>query len=125
MKQLFAGLIFILLSLPQHAGADERILEFRSDIRITGDGRLNVIETIRVRAEGNQIKRGIYRDFPTRYRDRFGNHYRVDFEVLSVRRDGQPEAWHNKDLPNGVRTYFGRADHILAPGEYEFHIRKR
>ena len=28
------------------------------------DGRLDVVETIRVRAEGNHIRRGIYRDIP-------------------------------------------------------------
>ena len=51
---------------------DERILSFHSDITIDEDGSMTVRETIRVRAQGLKIKRGIYRDFPTTYRDRAG-----------------------------------------------------
>jgi hypothetical protein len=49
------------------ARADERILSFDSDIEVRQDGTMTVTETIRVQSEQNQIKRGIYRDFPTRY----------------------------------------------------------
>jgi uncharacterized protein (TIGR04222 family) len=122
MSVLRVGLLCLLVGLPLLAAAEERILDYRSDIQVAPDGRLTVTETLRVKAEGNQIRRGIYREFPTRYRDRFGNHYRVDFDVLSVRRDGQPEAWHTKDMSNGVRTYFGRADHLLDPGVYEYEF---
>ena len=59
------------------AQADERILAYHSDIRIDADGAMTVTETIRVRAEGTNIRRGIYRTFPTTYRDRAGNAYRV------------------------------------------------
>ena len=45
--------------------ADERILDYRSDIRIDANGELTVTEMLRVRAEGRDIQRGIYRDFPT------------------------------------------------------------
>ena len=62
--------------------AEERILSYDSDIDIRADGSLDVTERITVRAEGQQIRRGIYRDFPTRYKDRFGNRVVVDFEVL-------------------------------------------
>ncbi|MDX1380365.1 MAG: hypothetical protein R3233_04550, partial [Xanthomonadales bacterium] len=41
------------------ARADERILDYRSDIRLAPDGALAVTETIRVRAEGQNIRRGI------------------------------------------------------------------
>ena len=49
--------------------------------------RCSVIETIAVRAEGRNIRRGIYRDFPTTYEDRLGNRIRVSFDVLEVRRN--------------------------------------
>ena len=58
---------FLLLFVAFASSADERILEFHSDIRILQDGWIEVSETIRVRAEGNRIRRGIYRDFPTEY----------------------------------------------------------
>jgi hypothetical protein len=43
----------------------ERILSYRSDIAVRADGVLDVTETIRVNAEGAEIRHGIYRDFPT------------------------------------------------------------
>lgn len=105
--------------------ASERILVYHSDIVIAGDGSMSVTERIRVRAEGRQIRRGIYRDFPTDYRDRFGNRYRVAFEVRSVTRDGSPEPWHTEARVNGVRLYAGDRDSGLSPGIYDYEIRYR
>jgi len=105
--------------------ADERILSYHSDIEILADGHLEVMESIRVRAEGNNIRRGIYRDFPTRYEDRAGNRYRVGFEVVSVERNGRPEDWHTESMSNGVRIYAGNANRYLDPGEHEYRFRYR
>jgi uncharacterized membrane protein YgcG len=104
---------------------DERILAYQSDITVNVDGSMSVAEQIRVRAEGANIRRGIYRDFPTDYKDRFGNRYRVDFEVVSVTRDGMPEAWKAEKHANGVRVYAGRSDLYLDPGVYEYAITYR
>lgn len=117
-----------LLSLLLFAGAsqaDERILSYDSDIKVHPDASMTVIETIHVQATGKRIKRGIYRDFPTDYKDRLGNRYRVDFEVLSVRKDGQPEPFHTKRLKNGVRTYIGSKNVLLRPGEYTYSLAYR
>lgn len=105
--------------------AQERILSYHSDIEIAVDGSMLVSETIQVRAEGDQIQRGIYRDFPTRYSDRFGNDYVVDFEVLDVTRDDSQEPFRSESLGNGVRVYIGDADVVLSPGEYSYTIRYR
>ncbi len=86
-----------LLLLTVTAAADERILEYRSDIHVHEDGQLTITERIRVRAEGKNIKRGIYRDFPTRYRDRAGNYVNVEFSPLSVHRNGNAESWHTRE----------------------------
>ena len=115
-------IVLVLLCCPLLVTADERILDYRSDLRINEVGQLTVTETLRVKAEGNQIRRGIYREFPTHYKDRFNNNYRVDFDVISVRRDGQAEAWHTKEMSNGIRTYFGSANHTLSPGIYEYEF---
>src|SRR5512139_3218050 len=64
--------------------AQERILSFASQIIVSPDATMLVTETIRVRSSGDQIKRGIYRDFPTRYKDRHGNAYVVGFEIHEV-----------------------------------------
>lgn len=105
------------------AKADERILSFDSDILIATTGTMTVTETIRVQAEGVNIRRGIYRDFPTRYRDRIGNRVVIAFEVQTVTRDGITEPWFTESRSNGVRLYIGNADTLLAPGIYDYQIR--
>jgi uncharacterized membrane protein YgcG len=113
-----AGLFVASLAL-----ADERILDYHSDILVHVDGSIMVTETIRVRAEGNNIRRGIYRDFPTAYKDRFNNHYRVTFNVLEVQRDNISEPYHTEKRSNGVRVYIGSGNKTLEPGEYVYRLR--
>ncbi len=105
------------------AQADERILDFHSDIDIAADGSMMVAETIKVNAEGNRIRRGIYRDFPTHYRDRYGNRIDVEFKPIDVSRDGRPERWRDEGLSNGVRVYFGDANAQLNRGEHTYVFR--
>lgn len=105
--------------------ADERILRFDSAISVARDATMTVSETIQVRAEGDRIRRGIYRDFPTHYRDRYGNRIDVLFEPIDVTRDGQAEPWHAEALSNGVRVYFGSADVLLGSGEFTYVFRYR
>jgi uncharacterized membrane protein YgcG len=113
------------LVLSAAAGAEERILEFASRIEVHPDSSLEVTETIRVRAEGHRIRRGIYREFPTLYTDRRGNQTRVGFELLSVRRDSHGEAYHTERRSNGVAIYIGHKDRFLPAGEYAYEIRYR
>ncbi|MBB6091988.1 putative membrane protein YgcG [Povalibacter uvarum] len=107
------------------ATADERILRYDIDIQIRADGALDVAEHITVNVEGNQIRRGIYRDFPTRYRDRYGNKVVVGLEVLGVERNGQAEPWFTENLGNGVRINTGNDDFLPAPAEHTFTLRYR
>lgn len=102
------------------ANASERILDFHSEIFVDADAGMRVNETIRVRAEGDRIKHGIYRDFPTAYRDDNGVRVRVAFDPQSLSRDGQTEPYHTKAIGNGVRVYFGAEDTTLAPAEYVY-----
>lgn len=122
---LIANVLLLNFILITSVAAQERILSYHSDIDIAEDASMEVTETIRVRAEGSNIRRGIYREFPTRYRDRLGNRYRVDFEVLEVTRDGEPEIWEAYSRANGVRVDFGGDDFLPVPAEYEYSIRYR
>ena len=115
----------LLLALPLLAGAEERILEFHSDITIRQDGWIEVTETIRVRAEGDRIRRGIYRDFPTEYFDKLGNRYVVDFEPFAVFRNDAREPFKIVEYRNGVRTYFGRSDRFIDYGVHTYRFRYR
>jgi uncharacterized membrane protein YgcG len=104
------------------AQAPEVIELFRSEISVAPDASVSVHETIRVRAEGSQIRHGIFRDFPTRYHGRLGNNVRVGFHVAQVLRDGQPEQYRLESIDNGMRVRIGRADFDLAPGEYTYDL---
>ncbi|HEX8534320.1 MAG TPA: DUF2207 domain-containing protein [Allosphingosinicella sp.] len=124
MHRLVLALLGALaLVLPGAADAEERILRFLSDVSVERDGTLAVTETIRVRSEGDQIKRGIYRDFPTRYADRQGRKLRVGFDVLGVERDGRAEPFEVESIDNGDRVRIGDAEVLLPPGEHEYVIR--
>ncbi len=122
---LRALLIFGCFAWMATGQADERILSYHSDIIVAADATMVVEEIIRVRAEGRDIRRGIYRDFPTRYTDRFANRYIVAFDVLEVTRDGRSESYHTEKLSNGVRVYIGSGDIFLDPGTYTYVIRYR
>ena len=113
-------LLHVVLLAGMPAAAKERILSYDSTIDVSEDGSMTVREAIRVVAEGDRIRRGIYREFPTTYKDRFGNRVVVDFRVTEVTRDGQPESWHREKRANGVRIYAGRSDTLLDPGEYTY-----
>lgn len=123
---IFVVFICILAVMPVVSAASyrnpERILMFNSDITVHEDSSMTVTETIKVRSATLEIKRGIYRDFPTRYRDRYGNPYTVGFRVIEVLRDGIPEAYHIKGISNGKRIYTGREDVYLPRGEYTYTI---
>ena len=111
----FAFVLILLTIAP--ARADERILDYQIDVAIQPDASLDVTEHITVRAEGNQIRRGIYRDFPTRYRDRAGNLVAVKLDVLAVARDGEYEPWFTESLSNGVRINTGNDDFLRVPAD--------
>jgi uncharacterized membrane protein YgcG len=119
------GVLTFFLSSAAIAQQTERILSFNSHIRIQTDGGMTVTETITVYAAGQQIKRGIYRDFPTKYKDRLGNPVRVGFDVLQVLRNGQPEAFHVKKTANGIRVYMGRKNRMVGAGNHAYTLTYR
>ena len=122
MRQLIT---LLLISFTTIGLAEERIHSYHSDIVVDDKGDMTVTETITVNAEGNKIKRGIYRDIPTQYKDRFGNKYKVGFSIVQVLRDGSPEKFHTEKKPNGIRIYIGEKDRYLKKGDYTYAITYR
>ena len=100
----------------------EHILNFNSDITVNQNATLDVKEKIKVYANNREINHGIYRDFPTSYKDSYGNNYRVKFSVTSVKKDDQYEQYKVEDISNGVRVYIGQPDTILDPGFYTYEL---
>ena len=101
----------------------ERILAYNSDIIIKEDASMIVRETIKVHSEGDQIKRGIYRDFPTRYKDKYGNNVVINFDIIEILKDGLAESYHTEILSDGLRVYIGKKDHFLDRGNYTYEIK--
>ncbi len=125
MRTRCSFIFLVCLCMYSSGHAEELITSFHSDIEIMQNGDVIVTEHITVNAEGNRIKRGIYRDFPTKYRDHFNNRYNVGFWLEALLRNGEPEAWHQKTLKNGIRTYFGRKQHLLKQGEHKYEFSYR
>lgn len=122
---LFIFILIVSASLAATAQTDlqELIRVFDSHITVNADGSMEVAETIEVQAAGEQIRHGIYRDFPLRYKDHLGNHYSVSFAMIGVQRDGNPEAYHTQGISGGVRIYFGDQNTIISPGTHTYIFR--
>ena len=121
MKRLFAAIALCASTL----SAQERITSYDISIDVNKDASLDITERISVHAEGSQIRRGIYRDFPTTYRDRFNNRVKVDLDVRSVERNGVIEPWFTENMSNGVRINTGNDDFLPVPSDYTYTIRYR
>ena len=123
MKRLLLALCCLFAFASLHA--QERILSYDTQVDVNADGSLDVTERITVRAEGSAIRRGIYRDFPTRYKDRAGNRVVVDLQVIEVLRDGAAEPWFTERKRNGIRINTGNDDFLPTPGQFTFTLRYR
>ena len=88
----------------------------------------SVTETIEVRSEGREIRRGIYRDFPTTFpREGLGGDIVAPFRVTSVTRDGVPEPFVLERVigpsgRGGVRVRIGDPDVLLTPRVYVYSL---
>ena len=107
------------------AFAAEVIDSFYSDVRLAKDGEMSVTETLRVQAEGRDIRHGIYRDFPLTFRDAGGVVREVDFKLLGVERDGRPEAYSTTRQHGIIRIYAGDKDTVVPRGEHTYVFRYR
>ncbi len=105
---------------------NDKILSFDSDVKIERDGKIIVTETIAVYngegATNDQIKRGIVRDFPTKYTRTDGLLSTVPFKLIEVLKDGEREPYKTEDLDNGIRIYIGSSSYFLERGIFTYKI---
>jgi hypothetical protein len=125
LKAVILCLLAAFLLSATTAGASETIKNYHSEITVDYDSSMTVTETITVTSEGDKIKHGIYRDFPTQYKGLTGIRHTVGFTVVSVLKDGSPESYHIEKRSNGKRVYIGKANVTLKPGEYTYAITYR
>lgn len=112
-------LLGIALSAAGNAAAGEVIHNFFSHVRIGEDRKLRVTEEITVTVAGDQIKRGIFRDFPLREE---GSSDRINFAVESVTLDGSPLKYEVDRSPARVRVTMGDRDKLLPHGVHTFSL---
>ncbi len=112
--------LLVVLAGAGRVGAAEVIHSFDSMVALARDGELTVTETLRVRAEGNAMRHGIYRDFPLTFKDAGGRLREVTFSLLGVSRDGKPEPYHTERTHGFIRIYAGDKDVLIQPGEHTY-----
>ncbi len=130
---LFWALALALLPRGSAAAQElsEEILSYDVRIEIGNGGTMRVSESIEVRALGQEIRRGIYRDFPTHFpREEAGGRIVAPFTVLSVSRDGLPEPYELERIigpsgRGGVRVRVGDPDIFLDQGLYTYALAYR
>ncbi len=115
---------------------NDRVLSFNSDIIVQKDGTLEVTETITIyngngrTGDGyddgselnNDIKRGILREFPTKYITTNGFASNTSFIIKEVWRNGQKEPYTTGHKKNGVQVKIGDANQTLSTGVHEYRI---
>ena len=126
IARLSSLLLIVSLLGIAHGFAAEVIHSFDSAVSVAKNGDLTVTERIRVRAEGSEIKRGIYRDFPLTFTDAGGKLHEVSFHLLEVTRDGKAEPHFTERKSGGVlRIYAGDKNTLLRRGDHSYVIRYR
>lgn len=114
--------VLCLLGLPgAAASAAEQITRFAADIAVQPSGDLLVTETIAVRAEGDRIRRGIFRTVPLAGPD--GR--RMGFSLVAADRDGGPVPTELTWDEAGVRVRLGDPGRDLPPGDHVFTLTYR
>jgi hypothetical protein len=127
--RLSALALLLLLPLPASAQEAEEILRYDVVVELHDGGRMVVTEEIAVRSLGQEIQRGIYRDFPTDFPRASGfGRIQAPFQVLSVERDGRSEPWSVESIGGpggrgGVRVRIGNPDVLLEAGEHSYTLR--
>ncbi len=121
--QKFLAAILCLFCLSMTVQAQETITNFQSDVTVNRDASLDVIETIAVNSEGNEIRHGIFRDFPTDYKNKNQLAIHVDFSVQYVSRDGATENFAVESIQNGKRVKIGDKDVYLQNGIHTYIIK--
>jgi len=115
-------MLTLLFAFP--ALAEEAITSFSTDVTLRTDGSVDVIETIVVKAEGNEIRRGIFRDIPTLLVNPDNSRLRSDLDVVEVKRDGRTEPYALEGLDAGFkRIRIGDKDVFLNTGSHTYTIR--
>lgn len=116
--------LFFTLCLSIQTFAQERITSFDVQIEVEESGALVVTETIDVIAEGQEIRRGIFRELP-RYYKFMGVTLENDYQVQAVKRNGELENRAIIREGNATTIRIGQSNVFLDRGPHRYEIRYR
>jgi uncharacterized membrane protein YgcG len=99
----------------------EFIKLFKSHATVKKDQIVHVKEDVTVYAQGDHFKRGFQRALPIDYTYK-GRARTIDLNILSVKKDGEPENYRLVKRPNGIAIKIGDPNIFLQPGFYTYTI---
>jgi len=123
MRGLVSAILLLFFVTP--VLAQEEFRSFSTYIVVEADGSLLVTEQFEYDLRLHKRKRGILRDFPTRYKDNVGNDHVVGFSLISATRNGVEERAKVESIANGVRIRLGKADFYLPRGIHTYRLKFR
>lgn len=100
----------------------EKIISFHSDIDVDSHSGITVTEHIKVYSLGENIRRGIFRALPLS-RNLNNKNQKVRYDIISVKKNGQDENYHEKTEDGYLKIYAGSKDVILTSGTYDYEIK--
>lgn len=100
----------------------EKIISFHSDIDVDPQSGITVTEHIKVYSLGENIRRGIFRALPLS-RNLNNKNQKVRYDIISVKKNGEDENYHDKTEDGYLKIYAGSKDVILTPGTYDYEIK--
>ncbi|WP_025079634.1 DUF2207 domain-containing protein [Porphyromonas macacae] len=85
--------------------SEERGISFHAELTVKNSGLLEVTETIKIYANGEKFKRGVYRILPAR---RFinGRKVNISYKILSVHKNGEQEPFSKKKAKKRIHNIY-------------------
>ena len=115
-------LVLCLILIASFAQAKEYIQKYDVDIQVLDNSLIRVRENIQVRAEGYNIKRGIFRKIITRRRHPKLGMINYDIIVEEILRNGKSEPYHVKSSRSSKTIYIGKKSYYIPRGIHTFTI---
>lgn len=125
MSRAFRGILLlaaIVLLFAAPACCEEKIIDFSSTVVVSPQGLMTVREDITVQVEHREIRRGIFRNFPTDYRDDSGKLHRMKFDVQEVLLDGSPVEYSTSREGGDIRLRIGDPSRLVEKGEHTYTL---
>ncbi|WP_424244559.1 putative membrane protein YgcG [Elusimicrobium posterum] len=119
IKNIITALLIALF--PLTIQAREEIISFDSNITVNQNAGALITETIVVNAEHTDIRRGIIRDLPLKYKDSFFLDGGIKYSVKSLKMDGVTHPFTTEKEGDYLAVYFGD-DNFLTRGAHIYEL---